>query len=153
MLRSSKLLFVLADGGHARLVERSSENGRFLTTEEIDGAGRLQVLRQALRASPPARAHSSTSPRRSAVGREDYLRLAKEAFMREVADRAAKVCRGRAFEGVVLAAPAQLVGQLRKRLDGLVPVAGVIRKDLMKTPNSELGAWLNEIFVAPQPGR
>ncbi len=31
----NKLLFVLTDGGHARLVERSPETGHFVTLEEI----------------------------------------------------------------------------------------------------------------------
>lgn len=33
---SRKLLFVLADGGRVRFVERSQSNGHFATFEEID---------------------------------------------------------------------------------------------------------------------
>lgn len=139
-----KLLFVLADGGRARFVERSPAGGRFVTIEEIDHTAALQQLRKELRASPPARTNSSTSPRRSSVGREDYFRPAKEAFMAEVADRAVALVGQRKFDGVFLAAPSQLIGALRLRLGELTPVVGALRKDLTKAPDHELGAWLDE---------
>ena len=126
-------------------MERSAGNGHYVTVEEIDHTAALQQLRKELRASPPARAFSSTSPRRSAVGREDYYRPAKEAFMVEVADRAGVLVRQRKLDGIVLAAPSQLIGQLRVRLEAQATVAGAIRKDLTKTPDHELGAWLNDI--------
>src|SRR5512138_134855 len=97
-----RYLFIITDGGRARLVERSPETGHYVTLEEIDGADRLQALRRELRASPPARTMSSTSPRRSAVGPEDLLRPAKEAFVAEVGERAANVCRDRSMSGVVV---------------------------------------------------
>ena len=145
---SRKLLFVLADGGRVRFVERSQSNGHFATFEEIDRTQALSELRAELRASPPARTHASASPRRSAVGREDYLRPAKEAFMAEVAARAAALVRERKLDGVFLAAPPQLITPLRARLDGAAPLAGAIRKDLTKTPDHELGVWLNDAHTS-----
>jgi protein required for attachment to host cells len=140
---SHKLLFVLADGGRARFVERTRSTGHFVTFEEIDGAQALSQLRAELRASPPARTHESASPRRSAVGKEDYVRPAKQAFMAVVAERAVALVREREFDGVFLAAPPQLIGPLQAGLDGSVALAGAIRKDLTKSPDHELGAWLN----------
>lgn len=148
---SSKLLFVLADGGRVRFVERSQSNGHFVTFEEIDRTQALSQLRTELRASPPARTHASASPRRSAVGKEDYLRPAKEAFMVEVAARAATLVRERRLDGVFLAAPAQLIGPLRAGLDGAAPVVGAIRKDLTKTPDHELGVWLDAARTSLSP--
>jgi protein required for attachment to host cells len=146
-----KLLFVLADGGRARLVERSNATGHFVTVETIDGAHDLEQLRRELRASPSARTHESASPRRSTVGPADYIRSAKEAFMGEVAGRALAVVRARQFDGVVLAAPRQLVGPLRAQFATHTTVAGAIRKDLTKTPDHELGAWLNSPNQSSQP--
>lgn len=140
---SRKLLFVLADGGRVRFVVRSQSNGHFVTIEEIDRTAALSQLRSELRASPPARSHASASPRRSAVGKEDYIRPAKAAFMAEVAQRAVALVRDRKLDGVFLAAPPQLIGPLRVSLDGAAPLAGAIRKDLTKVQDHDLGAWLN----------
>ena len=52
--------------------------------------------------------------------------------------------------GIVLAAPARLLGPLKARLDRRVPVLGAIRKDLTKAPDHELGAWLNDALKSPQ---
>ncbi|TAJ69833.1 MAG: hypothetical protein EPO51_20095 [Phenylobacterium sp.] len=145
---SRKLLFVLADGGRVRFVERSPSSGHFVTFEDVDRTQALSQLRTELRASPPARTHASASPRRSAVGQEDYVRPAKEAFMAEVAARAVALVRERKLDGVFLAAPPQLIGPLRAHLDGAAPMAGAIRKDLTKVPDHELGAWLNEAHTS-----
>ena len=148
---SRKVLFVPANGGRVRFVERSAPHGRFATIEEIDRTAALSQLRRELRASPPARTHASTSPRRSAIGKEDYIRPAKEAFMAEVAERAVALVRERGFDGVFLAAPPQLIGPLRARLDGAAPVVGAMRKDLTKAHDHELGAWLSSSFTSLQP--
>lgn len=153
MPRATRLLFLLTDGGRARLVERSPGNGHYVTIEEIDGGSRLQTLREELATSAPGRSISSTSPRRASVGRDDYLRPAKEAFVSEVADRAATVCRRAKFDGVVVAAPSRLIGPLKRSLEGRIAVAGALRKDLTKAPDSALGAWLNDAFANAQLSR
>lgn len=149
MPKPAKLLFILTDGGRARFVERSAETGRFVTFEELDHTGRLRELRAELRATPPARAFSSASPRRSGVGPEDPVRPAKEAFMGEVAERAGELVRARGLDGVVLAAPTRLIGPLRMRLARRARVTGAIRKDLTKAPDHHLGGWLNEAARSP----
>jgi protein required for attachment to host cells len=147
MPRASNLLVVLTDGGRARLVARSPDDGRYHTLEELDDGAALKTLREELRATPPTRTHSSASPRRSAVGPEDHVRSAKEAFMGEVAHRAIEVGRTRQADGVIVAAPARLVGPLREQLEGRLTIAGVIAKDLTKTPDSELSSWLDDAFT------
>lgn len=143
-MSSSRLLYLLTDGGRARLVRRSPGNGQYVTVDTIDGEARLRTLREELLASPPDRTFSRGSPRSSTVGGADFYRPAKEAFMAEVADRAIDFARREQLEGVFLAAPARLIGPLKARLDEQVSVAGAIRKDLTKAPDHELGAWLNQ---------
>ncbi|MDP1736510.1 MAG: host attachment protein [Caulobacter sp.] len=144
------LLFLLTDGGRARFVEQSPDSGDFVTIETLDHTVRLRQLRGELRASPPARTFSSTSPRRSSVGREDYERAAKEAFMAEVADRASELFQSRGRKGVFLAAPSRLIGVLRERLGHRAAIAGTLGKDLTKAPDHELGAWLDEAALGRQ---
>ena len=141
------LLFVLADGGRARFVERDVETGAFVTLEAIDNAASLRRLRRELRASPPARTFNSVGRLRHAVGREDYLRPAKEAFVATVASRAVELVRRRGLQGVVLAAPPQLIGPLRRRFrDGLVAlVARTIGKDLTREPDHALDTWFERL--------
>ncbi|MDO9588549.1 MAG: hypothetical protein Q7J13_11520, partial [Brevundimonas sp.] len=57
MPRKRRPLFVLADGGRARFVERHPETRAFVTVGEVDGAAGLAAARAA--ASPAA---PSTSP-------------------------------------------------------------------------------------------
>ena len=146
---TSKLLYVLTDGGRARLVERSPSSGDFVTIEEIDNQAALRQLRRELRASPPVRTQNSQGEMRHGVGKEDFLRPAKEAFVAQVADRALARARAGDFEAVVLAAPSRLASPLRERLTGHVRIAAVLRKDLTKTRDHELGEWLNQASFLP----
>lgn len=139
---NGRLLFVLADGGRARFVERSSQTGQFVTIDEIDNGGVLRRLREALRASPPARSHDSQGPARHSVGPDHFVRSSKEAFMTRVAERADKLVRQKNLAGVFVAAPPPLVEPLHDALAGRVRVAGRLGKDLTKSPDDALTAWL-----------
>jgi protein required for attachment to host cells len=142
-MRAPRILFLLTDGARARFGERSAQTGDFVTLSEVDRRDRLEVLRTELRASPPGRSLQSGTPERHAVGREGAFRQAKEAFVEEMADRAAEVCRRRDFQAVFIAAPARLVGPLRRRLTTQAKVAGALQKDLTKASDATLGRWLD----------
>jgi protein required for attachment to host cells len=135
-------LFIIADGAHARFVERSRETGDFVTLGELDGSERLSTLRAELRASPAGRSQESMSPTRRSVGPTDFVRHAKEDFVRDAVDLALKTHSDRARHGVVLVAPARLVGAMRERLGGHTKSVRLLRKDLTKVPDHELDAWL-----------
>lgn len=137
-----KLLYVLADGGRARFVRRSAETGDFTTIDEIDQGRQLRQLREELRGSPRVRTHDSLGDGRHSVGSEDYFRSAKEAFMAQVADRAVVLAQQERLAGVFLVAPSRLLGVLRRNLEGRIPIAGQLRKDLTKSADHDLAAWL-----------
>jgi protein required for attachment to host cells len=137
-----KLLYVVTDGGRARFVEQSPETGDFRTIETLDHMPELRQLREELLASPPPRAFESASPLRHGMGPEGHVRRSKEAFMAEVAGRAAETAGRLGLEGVVLAAPSRLMGALRDALAKGIVIAGTLDKDLTKVPDHELAAWL-----------
>lgn len=141
-MRAPRILFLLTDGARARLVERSPRTGDFTTLSEVDRRNRLKGLRAQLRASAPGRSVQSGTPERHAIGREGAVRQAKEAFVEEMADHAAEVCRRRRFQAVFVAAPARLIGPVRRRLATQAPVVGALRKDLTQEPDAGLGQWL-----------
>ena len=145
----NRLLFVLADGAHARFVKRNAKTGAFVTVRELDGSRKLKSLRRELRSGPAAgTSHESSSPTRHGVGREDYLRQAKEAFVAEVAREAADFATAK--DALVVVAPARLVSALREELGSRV--AASLTKDLIKTPDAELGRWLEPVMLqARQP--
>jgi len=141
----SNTLYLLTDGGRARFVERSRETRDFVTISEIDGRGRLDTLRAELRSSAPGRSLQSGTPARHAIGREGAFRQAKEAFVEEMADRAAELCRKGQFQAVFIAAPGRLIAPLRRRLESQAQIAGVVEKDLTKSPDAALGQWLGHL--------
>ena len=134
-------LFVLADGARARLVERTPA-GRFATFAEVDGRNRLEQLRRAQLAN-----RQSGTPVRHSLGRSDYVRRAKAAFVEAVADEAVRALATRGFEAVVLAAPARLIGPLRERLAERAQVSVAISRDLTKSPDRELPRWLDRVWA------
>lgn len=151
MHKTPRLLFVLSDGGRARLIERSPNSGHLRTVREIDSARMLERLRHELRASPPGRTFASVGARRSTVGADRYLREAKTKFVEFVAEEAVALCRSQDIDGVVIVAPPRLIADLGHPFEGKVRVVDTIRKDLTKTPDADLGAWLNHVFSPPSP--
>lgn len=139
MRPSPKLLFILTDGGRARLVRRSATTGHFETLEEIEGLRDLEAARRTVRA------HTAPRVRSSAV------RGVKEQFLDQVAEHAVATCRGANFSGIFIAAPRRLIGPLRARLQERAPLAGVLAKDLTKTPINRLDDWLGGVIPAPLP--
>lgn len=138
-----KLLYVIADGGRARFVEQSADTGAFVTIEEMDNTAALKALRDELRSDSPGRTHESQGDRRSAVGPDDLAEPLKEAFMVEVAKRAGDTLRRLDCEGFVVAAPSQLIGELRDELASRAMVVAEFGKDLTKAPDHDLGAWFS----------
>ncbi|MGA0603183.1 host attachment protein [Caulobacter sp. KR2-114] len=137
----ARFLFVITDGGHARLVERSSETGDFITVEKLENHSARKGPPYAGRGGAPTETMGGPDGHRHAVAREDQARAGKEAFVSQVAERVTSLARSRALDGVVLAAPKRLVGQLRDGLGKDVHVVDVLGKDLTKVRDHDLGEW------------
>ena len=144
-----RFLFVIADGGRARLVRRSPDTGDFVTEREIDGGEHLRSLRAFLRRNPPGRSFESATSARHAVSPEDPYRQAKEEFAAEVADAAVKLATSENVSDVVLVANARTLPPLRRRIGSRVRITGQLGKDLTKVPDHELSHWLTSLELAP----
>ncbi len=137
-----RLIYLLADGAHARFVERSADTGHFVTVSRIDGTEALEAVRAEQRDEPAGRSIESVGGARHAVGRNDAYRRAKAAFASQAATALNKLVQRKAVEAVVLVAPARLIPVLREHVSPRVPIARTLAKNLIKTPDHELGAWL-----------
>jgi protein required for attachment to host cells len=149
MTHRRNLLYVLADGAHARFVEQSAETHAFVTSSRMDGTERLATLRAEQRDEQAGRTFESATGGRHAVGREDPYRPAKEAFAADVAERVGELLARHPVEGVVLVAPPRLLRVLRAGVAPAAQVVAELGKDLTKTPDHELGQWLLPIAQAP----
>jgi protein required for attachment to host cells len=148
MPRRRKLIYLLADGAHARFVEHVPETHAYVTVSRMSGEERLATLRVEQRDEPAGRSFESASSARHGVGREDAYLRAKQAFAGDVAHALNDQTAKRELDGVVLVAPPRLLKVLREGLTPTVPILGELGKDLTKTADHELGEWLDPFAFA-----
>lgn len=142
MRRKPKILFVIADGGKARFVERDPDTGAFKTVQELDGAGRLQELREQVRENPAVRGVQKATGVRHATGSEDSYREVKADFATDAAAAAIATARSRGDDGLVLVAPARILNAMTRGIGQAFPVLETLTRDLSNTPAPELERWL-----------
>jgi len=138
-------LFVIADGGRARFVERSPETGDFRTLEEFDGHAELERSRAQRRRTPAVRSIQSMSVASHTTGKDDPSRQAKAAFVETIMTRAVVAARQRPEPGMVLVAPARLLGEMASHEAASSLIRGQLPRDLTKTPDHDLHRWLGRL--------
>lgn len=151
MPRKHRALFVLADGGRARFVERDPESRAFRTVREIDGAAPLAELREERRHNPAVRSVQSATGASHTTGIEDPYRQAKAEFATGVAEAALQALRSRGDHALILVAPARILGVLKDAIGARAPVADTLDRDLTKAPDIELERWLAPLERALNP--
>lgn len=151
MPRKRRALFVLADGGRARFVERDPETRAFRTVEEIDGAGPLAEVREERRRNPAVRSVQAATGVRHMTGNEDPYRQAKAEFATGVAAAAVQALKSRGDHALILVAPARILGVLKEAVGAGAPVADTLDRDLTKAPDIELERWLAPLERALNP--
>ncbi|GLS36046.1 host attachment protein [Mesorhizobium tianshanense] len=109
------LWIVVADGEKALFLENRGD------TQYPD----LQVVQEMEQVNPATREQGSDRPgrysdgpsiHRSAVEDTDWHRLGKERFADEIAERLYKLAHRGAFKEMVLIAPPQVLGEIRRKL-------------------------------------
>jgi protein required for attachment to host cells len=143
-MKTSKIWYVIADGGAARFVERDLR-GMFRTVVSLVSP-KVHERSHDLGLDRPARVQESASPSRHAVEpRRDLHEAAKEDFVRTVAAELAVLHEQGQFDELVLVAPARVLGELKDSLSK--PMAKVVvkelQKDLTKVPDHELAGHLS----------
>jgi protein required for attachment to host cells len=129
--------FLVTDNGRARWIRRSETSGDFVTVEEMT-------------VEPAAKGHPQGVVFESGGGRfgveEKREAVAKHRY--RFADVLAELINGKAARGEIqrlsLVGPPRTLAAIRKKLttEAQKTLVGSLFKDLTKTPDHELGAWL-----------
>jgi len=155
---SDGLWIVMADGARARIVTPSENRRTYYTLRQIESP-RAHRKSAALASDRPGRgAERATGRRHGMEPRSDPHDDAKQEFVRLVADEINQAGRQEEFSSLALVAPAKLLGALQDKLAPGVArrLVRVIRKDLTRVPDPELGPHLDEALWpvrrrAPRP--
>ena len=133
-----KTRILLANGGHARWVERDGE--KFVTIAE------LEAERETAHHATTT-VHQSGGPVRHGAGEVDLAKKGRTHFAADIAKRLDDEARSGAFERLAIVAPPAMLHALREELSPatLAKLVHELPKDLMKTPTSELGDWLSSV--------
>ena len=128
MISSLRTQFVIADGGHARWVERAGAD-RYVTTTELTASFRMP-------ASAEDRTFVGGSGEAASRGEED--------FAKELAATINAQATPGGFERLVLVAPVPFLSDVRGQLSTTAAnkLAHTLAKNLTNTPDHELANWL-----------
>ncbi len=154
MSKNPRILIVIADGEHARLVRPRPDN--VLRTERhFDSATAHKQSSDLGSDHPGASFHSDASAHHGLAPRHDLHGLEKEKFSRLVAQQLNEISGDSAFDALVIVAPADSGHLIRDGLDTetRAKIVGTLNKDLMKVPDDELWSHLQEWVPPAQPAR
>lgn len=115
----------------------------------------LTVVRKIEEENPPTREQGTDRPgrysdgptaHRSAVDDTDWHKLAKERFADGIAEQLYRLAHRGLFEEIILVAPPQVLGEMRKKLHKEVEdkVAGEVPKTLTNVPIADIEAILQQ---------
>ena|SRR5581483_728061 len=147
-MKPVKTLYVIADGGRARFVERG-ENGEFHTLTSFVSS-ELHERSHELGLDRPARVKESANSARHAVEpRRDLHLAAKEDFVKAVAGEIDAAHGRKRFDKLVLVAPPRVLTELKERLSNAMAklAADSVQKDLTKVPDHDLAEHLKPTLI------
>jgi protein required for attachment to host cells len=132
--------FLVTDNARARWVCRSAASEDFVTVEELTAEPEPRHLPHGV-AFESGGGRFNIEEKRGAVARRRY-RFA-DTLAKAINDKAAH----HQIQRLSLVGPPRTLAAIRRRLtpEAQAVVVGTLHKDLTKTPDHELGAWLNAI--------
>jgi protein required for attachment to host cells len=147
MPANDKITWILiADGAKARVLEQEGPEAPLVPASgKCFSESEARMPTREIGADRPGRVHESADTTRHAMApRVDWHRYAKELFAKSVAEALEQAALEKKYEALILAAPAQTLGDLRAHLGkhaGAL-VAAEISKDLTNLPDHEIAAHL-----------
>jgi protein required for attachment to host cells len=132
--------FLVTDNAHARWIRRSESAEAFVTVEELEAEPSPPRHPQGV-AFESGGGRFNVEEKRGAVARRRYR------FAETLADQINRKAARHEIERLSLIGPPRTVSAIRRRLtpEAQAVVVGTLHKDLTKTPDHELGAWLNAL--------
>jgi protein required for attachment to host cells len=148
-MHTGKTWILIADGGHARVLETTGIGNPLSQVPHMAFETALPPSRE-LGTDQLGRTHESMGATRHAVGeRTDPHRELKREFAQEIATRLETALNTHAFARLVIVAPPVTLGDLRHVMSKAVSdhVAAEVAKDLVKVPNGEIRSHLRDIVA------
>lgn len=148
-MKATRTWILIADGAHARILENDGPGKGVRAVKGGEYQTALQPDREVF-ADRPGRTHDSAGHGRH--GMEPTAsphRTAKADFARSLAEALdGKLARG-AFDRLIIAAPPQALGDLRRHLSGALKtcLTAEIPKDLTKVPDNALASHLEDVLA------
>jgi protein required for attachment to host cells len=144
MTRPLATLFIIADGAHARWVRRSDHADDFVTQKA------LSADHESPRAPPGGVGFESSSGRPAAVGKDDDMAERRRLrFAEKVAEAINADVERDEIVRLAIVAPARMINDLSPHLSppARAKLAKALDRDLTKTPDHELSAWLAPLEI------
>lgn len=144
-MKSKKTWILVADAGHARILEQSGEEGLTLV-EGLNIEHPIPKSSDLGRDSLP-RTFDSVGPGRHAITpRTDPHRAEKKSFAKELADLLDAGLAKKAYDRLIIIAPPQMIGDMRPALSKAVKdrVQQELQLDLADAPIAEVARRLKD---------
>ena len=134
------LLIVVADGEHARFVRPGADDALH-TEAAFDSISAHKRSSELGSDHPGASFHTGSSASHAEAPRHDPHRTEKNKFAYFIGGELNAAAARIEFDALVIVAPPHILTAIRNRLDVATRtlVIGALKKDLIKTPDDELG--------------
>jgi protein required for attachment to host cells len=146
-MKSERTWIVIADGAHAKVLERSAEKPTLRTVDGLNVSIELPASRDMLTDRPGRSFESHGRARHAKESRSDPHRELKRSFAKHLAGLLKTNLADKRYERLVLVAPPAMLGDLRDALVKTVRarVVAELAQDLVKTPHSQLRRHLADV--------
>jgi len=148
-MKPVKTWILVADGARARIVVNEGPGKGVKQLEGADFRAEHPSSGDVMADRPGRSFESSGSGRHAMEPTSDAHRLAKQAFVKEIAGFLQRQAQKKSFDRLIILAPPQALGDLRAALSDAVRtlVTAELAKDLTPVPNEDLAKHLSDVLA------